>query len=244
MKTKILSLLLLLILFFGCKEERQIEVLTDYNQEYIQYKDLDKPNQQIEGNYDSLITSIMAIYNEKYTIADKVNEKPTLEYRFLISESGTIDKVIVGKKNDPEIDQFVLNTVNDWKYTPAQKDNKVVKSQLDMILWETANLEIDEKDYYSEFDEMPQPVGGMKSIQEKIIYPLSAKQSGIEGKVFLTAYINEMGNVVSVKISRGFDKECDEAAMQALLQTKFTPGKKNGKPVKVQVTIPIVFKLN
>ena len=84
----------------------------------------------------------------------------------------------------------------------------------------------------------------MKSIQEKIIYPESAKQSGIEGKVFLTAYINEVGNVVSVKIIKGFDKACDEEAMQAVLQTKFIPGKQNGKSVKTQVTIPIVFRLN
>ncbi len=32
-------------------------------------------------------------------------------------------------------------------------------------------------------------------------------------------------------------------AMDAVKKTKFNPGTQNGKPVKVQVTIPIVFKL-
>ena len=122
MKTNLLSLLLIFLITFGCKEEKRIEVITDYNQDYIQFKDLDKPPQQIKGNSDSLITSIMAIYNKKYPFTDKVNEKPTLEYRFLINEKGTIDKIIVGKKNDPEINQFVLKTVNNWKYTSALKD--------------------------------------------------------------------------------------------------------------------------
>ena len=36
---------------------------------------------------------------------------------------------------------------------------------------------------------------------------------------------------------------CDEMAVDAVKQTKFNPGKQKGKPVKVQVTIPIVFKL-
>jgi TonB family protein len=244
MKTKILYLLFMFFVFFGCEEEKQIEVITDYDQEYIQYKDLDKPPQQIKGNSDSLITSVMTIYDKKYPFIDKVNEKPTLEYRFLINENGMIDKIIVGKKNDPEINQFVFKSVNDWKYTPAEKNDKVVKSQLNMILSETANLEVNEKDYKTVVDEMPQPVGGMKSIQEKIIYPETAKQNGIEGKVFLTAFINEVGNVVSVRIIKGFNQDCSDAAMQAVLQTKFIPGKQNGSPVKVQVTIPIIFKLN
>jgi len=243
MKTNVLSLLLIFIVSFGCEEENQIDVITDYNQDYLQYNDLDNPPQQIIGNSDSLITSIMTIYNKKYPFTDKVNDKPTLEYRFLINEKGTIDKIIVGKKNDPEINQYVLKTVIDWKYIPAQKDDKIVKSQLNMILWETANLEVDEKEYKSVVEEMPRPVGGMESIQEKILYPESAKQNGIEGKVFLTAYINEVGNVVSVKIIKGFDKSCDNAAMQAVLQTKFIPGKQNGLTVKVQITIPIIFKL-
>jgi periplasmic protein TonB len=31
--------------------------------------------------------------------------------------------------------------------------------------------------------------------------------------------------------------------MNAVRETKFKPGKQRGKPVKVQVSIPIVFKL-
>jgi protein TonB len=243
MKIKYLFLLFVFLIPFGCKEDNNIEVITDYDQDYLQYKDLDKPPQQVEGNSDSLMHSVITMFDKKYPVTDKVNEKPTLEYSFLINKKGTVDKVIVGKKNDPDINRLVLNTVKDWKFTPAEKNGKLVKFQNPMILFQFANLSVNDKDYYPSVDEMPEPIGGIMSIQQKIVYPDSAKRNGIEGKVFLTAYINEVGNVVSVKINKGIGGGCDEAAREAVLQTKFTPGRKDGQPVKVQVAIPIVFKL-
>ncbi len=49
--------------------------------------------------------------------------------------------------------------------------------------------------------------------------------------------------LLTAKIIKGIGAGCDEAAIDAVKQTKFTPGKQKGKPVKVQVSIPIVFKL-
>jgi TonB family protein len=36
---------------------------------------------------------------------------------------------------------------------------------------------------------------------------------------------------------------CDKAAVDAIKKTKFTSGKKDDKPVKTEITIPIMFKL-
>jgi protein TonB len=83
----------------------------------------------------------------------------------------------------------------------------------------------------------------MYSIQEKITYPEIAKRAGIQGKVIIQAFIDENGNVVHAKVLTGIGGGCDEMALDAVKQTKFNPGRQNGKPVKVQVTIPIVFKL-
>ena len=41
-----------------------------------------------------------------------------------------------------------------------------------------------------------------------------------------------------------FHREADEAAIAAVMKTRFKPGKQRGKPVRVQVSIPILFKLN
>ncbi|MCK7525607.1 MAG: energy transducer TonB [Ignavibacteriales bacterium] len=69
-----------------------------------------------------------------------------------------------------------------------------------------------------------------------------AKRAGVEGKVYVLAFVDEAGNVTRAKIIKGIGAGCDEAALDAVRQTKFKPGKQRGTPVKVQVSIPIVFK--
>ena len=93
-------------------------------------------------------------------------------------------------------------------------------------------------------DVMPRPVGGMKSIQEKIVYPEIARLARIDGKVYVLASIDENGNVTSAKIIKGFCPGCNEAALDAVKQTKFTPAMKDQKPLQVEIVIPIVFALS
>jgi len=101
----------------------------------------------------------------------------------------------------------------------------------------------EEPTYFVAVEEMPGPIGGIKAIQEKIVYPEIAKRAGVEGKVYVLAFVNEQGEVTKAQIIKGIGAGCDEAALDAVLKTRFTPGKQRGKPVKVQVSIPIIFKL-
>ncbi|MFB3056174.1 MAG: energy transducer TonB [Ignavibacteriaceae bacterium] len=101
----------------------------------------------------------------------------------------------------------------------------------------------EEPTYFVAVEEMPGPIGGIKAIQEKIVYPEIAKRAGVEGKVYILAFVNEQGEVTKAQVIKGIGAGCDEAALNAVLKTRFTPGKQRGKPVKVQVSIPIVFKL-
>ena len=54
--------------------------------------------------------------------------------------------------------------------------------------------------------------------------------------------MDETGKVISANTIKGIGAGCDEVALDAVLNSKFKPGKQRGKNVKVQVTIPIVFK--
>lgn len=99
-----------------------------------------------------------------------------------------------------------------------------------------------EPDFFVAVEEMPAPIGGLKSIQEKIVYPELAKRVGIEGRVYIRAFVDESGSVIKAEITKGIGGGCDEAALDAVLKTHFSPGKQRGRPVKVQVTIPIVFR--
>ncbi len=101
----------------------------------------------------------------------------------------------------------------------------------------------EEPQYFVAVEEMPEPIGGIQAIQSKIIYPEIAKRAGIEGKVYVLAFVNEAGTVTKAQIIKGLGAGLDDAALKAVKATKFKPGKQRGKPVKVQVSIPIVFKL-
>lgn len=97
--------------------------------------------------------------------------------------------------------------------------------------------------YFVAVEEMPDPIGGIIGIQKRIVYPELAKRAGIEGKVLVLAFVDESGNVTKAEVIKGIGLGCDEAAINAIVQTKFKPGRQRGKPVKVQVTIPVTFKL-
>lgn len=111
---------------------------------------------------------------------------------------------------------------------PPPKDTKVIE---------------DEVTYFEVVEDMPEPIGGILAIQRKITYPEIAKRAGVEGKVYILAYVNEKGEVTKTEILKGIGAGCDEAAEKAIKDTKFKPGKQRGKPVKVKVSVPVVFTL-
>lgn len=111
---------------------------------------------------------------------------------------------------------------------PPKEDKKIVE---------------EEPVYFVAVEEMPEPIGGIQAIQSKIVYPEIAKRAGVEGRVYVLAFVDESGAVTNAKIIKGIGAGCDEAALDAVKKTKFKPGKQRGKAVKVQVSIPIVFKL-
>lgn len=91
---------------------------------------------------------------------------------------------------------------------------------------------------------LPEPIGGIAAIQQKVVYPEIAIRAGVEGRVYIRAFIDAQGNVVRALVEKGIGAGCDEAALDAVKQTKFTPGEQRGRPVKVQMVIPVQFKLN
>lgn len=97
--------------------------------------------------------------------------------------------------------------------------------------------------FFVAVEQMPEPIGGIGAIQRKIVYPEIAKRAGVQGRVYVKAYVDETGKVTKVELIRGIGAGCDEAAMEAVNSVMFSPGKQRGKPVKVQVTVPVLFKL-
>lgn len=94
----------------------------------------------------------------------------------------------------------------------------------------------------------PQYPGGdearIKFIQENLKYPVSAKEAGIQGNVYVTFIVEKDGSLSNVKILRGIGSGCDEEVIRVVkLMPAWLPGTQSGKPVRVQFNLPIKFKL-
>ncbi len=95
--------------------------------------------------------------------------------------------------------------------------------------------------YYVAVEQMPVPVGGNESINEKAVYPAQAKANNIQGTVYVLAFIDERGNVKKTSLIKGIGYGCDQSAIQAVKSTRFEPGILHGMTVKVQLTVPVIF---
>ncbi len=135
-------------------------------------------------------------------------------------------------KKGEETSEFELPKESNQIGNVKVEETKIVEKKIEAI----------DETYYVSVDVMPEPFGGFDKLQQNINYPDEARKNSIIGKVFVKAYINENGEVIKTEIVKGLGFGCDEEAIWVVKNTRFRPGKKNGKPVKVQMVIPITFR--
>jgi TonB family protein len=75
------------------------------------------------------------------------------------------------------------------------------------------------------------------------VYPVLAKQSGIEGAVVLEALVNTSGEVNDLRVASG-NSLLAAAALRAVRQWHYRPSRLNGKPVEVPIRITLNFELS
>ncbi len=130
------------------------------------------------------------------------------------------------KRDTIENDSLFVPKINEFKGIIA---NKRKLSEIDMPICDV--------------DICPEPIGGIKAIQERVVYPKEAKQYGLEGNVSIVATINKEGFVTASEIIKGLGLGCDEAALKAVKKSRFLPGHDKGNIVKSHLTLNIEFKI-
>lgn len=84
----------------------------------------------------------------------------------------------------------------------------------------------------------------VKFLRRNIKYPRLAKRSNIEGKVFLSFYVDADGMISDIKVIRGIGAGCDEEAIRVLKKSpRWNPGRQRGNPVKSPMSLFIHFVL-
>jgi tonB family C-terminal domain len=95
---------------------------------------------------------------------------------------------------------------------------------------------------------MPQFPGGqiamLKYIMENMKYPEQAMKEGIQGRVAVRFIVEKDGSISDVKPILSVHPLLNKEAVRVVKSMpKWTPGKQNGKPVRVRFNLPVMFKL-
>lgn len=106
----------------------------------------------------------------------------------------------------------------------------------------------EENTVYQVVEEMPEFPGGMSALQEyirdNIHYPETALRDNVQGRVIIQIVIMEDGTPTQVQVTRSIDPRLDEEAIRVIRSMpRWSPGKQQGRTVKVKYTLPVTFKL-
>jgi periplasmic protein TonB len=74
-------------------------------------------------------------------------------------------------------------------------------------------------------------------------YSEEAISAKFQGTVLLYVEVDEQGLPRNIRVIRPLGLGLDEKAIEAVEKWKFSPGKKDGKPVAVQAQIEVNFRL-
>ncbi|MDQ8179010.1 TonB family protein [Pelagicoccus sp. SDUM812005] len=89
----------------------------------------------------------------------------------------------------------------------------------------------------SELDQQPRAL-----VATKPLYPYSMQHSKTAGQVTVEFVIDENGRVLRPRIVKSSHREFEQAALEAVLKSKWQPGRKGGKDVRTLVRLPVNFK--
>ena len=101
---------------------------------------------------------------------------------------------------------------------------------------------------YENADVMPSYPGGsnglMQYIAKNLKYPLVCEENGIQGRVVVSFVVEKDGSVADVNVTKSVNPALDKEAKRLVnSMPKWSPGKIDGKPVRVKYSIPITFRL-
>jgi TonB family protein len=130
------------------------------------------------------------------------------------------------------------------KAVQANKNNNAGKpnsAQADTVPVNTAPV-------YNAVETEPVFPGGLdafyKFLGETIRYPAKDRENKVQGRAIVTFIVEQDGSLSNIKALRGPSETINAESVRAIsLSPNWSPGRQNGKPVRVQYTVPVSFTL-
>jgi TonB family protein len=212
---------------------------------------------QFPGGDSALLTYISQ--NTKYPESAKANKvEGRVIVRFCVTDVGGIDRVSVLKGVDAELDSEAARVVKSLpKFKPGKQGGKPVNVWYMVPITFGLSNPADQSGPKTPpppppppagYDEPPVFKGGetamIKFINSKLVYPKTAKEKNISGKVNLRFSVDTDGSISGVSVVKGINPELNAEAIRVIkLLPACNPGKLDGKPVKVWYNLPVTFTL-
>jgi len=179
----------------------------------------------------------------------------TVIVHFEVTKLGEIGRVEIFKSLDPAFDYEAVRVVKSLpKWTPGKHNGEYVNVWYNIPINFMPN-QADSKsnnsgetlDIYESVKQMPLFPGGEKElsnyISKELVYPISAKQRGIQGNVYVRFVVTKTGTLDRIEVVRPLTPDCDAEAIRFVKNfPTWIPGKLGDKSVDVYYTIALPFK--
>lgn len=230
------------------------------------YEVVEKMPEFPDGGMSGLMKYLSA--NIRYPeAAHKAGTQGRVTVQFVVGKDGSIGDVKVIRGVAPTLDAEAIRVISGMpKWKPGTQKGEPVNVRYTVPVMFRLTPEPVEKidemivvgyrnpdapvtgEVYETVDKMPEFPGGMTGLMQhlskNIRYPAEAHTNNIQGRVVVSVIINTEGKATNAQIVQGVAPSLDAEALRvATTMPDWTPGTKDGKPVNVKYTFPVVFRL-
>ena len=185
---------------------------------------------------------------DSWLFKDDVNIFRVLETKKITilerNEKGLWTRLIIEYMRDPAHNADPVK-IEKIRYFDIEEDSNLDKKEADEETVKDEDVPIP----FQLVEEKPSFNGGdtnefSKWVNSHLVYPKSAKENGVQGRVNLQFTVNADGTVSDVVVFRGVDPALDAEAVRVVSSSpKWTPGKHRDRAVKVTYIFPVIFQL-
>lgn len=249
-----MKIIILIILFFSAAlfSQEKIETVVD------------KPAQAVGGKLDvDYVIQSQVIYPENLL---KKNVSEDVAIYFTVSADGLVKDIEFKQEYKEEFKTEAKRLLRYFIFTPASIGNVNVASQSFLVFkfspeaykkyTKTRGFIIHKEQatfdtsfvVYKIADSSPEYYKGEEALGEFILsnleYPDIAVRQNIQGTVLMNFIVEPNGTLSNIVVEKEFNHLCTQEALHILRQTKWKPGKKDGKAIRYKTKYPIIFNLN
>jgi len=163
----------------------------------------------------------------------------------VLAENGNGNWIKFDYKGQETEEGAVKDSLEDgeWHETYFKNENYITTYQKGIVIASTdPNRDTGEGTVFTAVEHEPQFNGDFGVFLAKtVIYPEHARRNNIQGKVILTFVVEKDGRLSNVRVLHSPDQDLSNEALRVIKLSSWTAGTQNGRPVRVQYTLPIGF---